>query len=251
MPGRRLAGRRRGAARRKGGRKGFKKAVARVVADTIAEKKYYDVGFARDMQIQDGGSGNAWQLLPITNMTTGSGIDSYVTSPPQDASVNGRVGKKISLRYVQLRLMCKIGPAFTTKLPFGYMIKFAFVWDKEPNSMASGSFANTLIWNTPPNGVGWMDSQRNHDTAGRFVVLGTAQMAMSPQVLCPCAVEHYIDLKGKRVEYTGIGSAMSGVNKGALSVWWCGSSIWEHTVGTLTDVVLDLDGTSRCVFVDI
>lgn len=226
-------------------------AVVRRVVRGMAENKYID----RAYQFNGHGGTNiidTWKQVRSVSAFVAPGnavmtTDKYMNSMEQGAAQNQRVGVKVSNRYIELKLECLPGTGFATNNPQGLMLKFALVLDRFPNQQDQTAIgnSNTLIWNgTFPNGNAFF-AQRNHEHVNRFRVLREWVMPMSPGMICPCTIKAYVPLKQLTTEFTGATDGVGDVQKGALTLWICGS---KSPAGS-TDY--DIRATSRVVYKDV
>lgn len=203
-----------------GGRRTFAKRARRIVR-AAAEIKFVDQSVAvqptndttnRTHKISASGSGTS--TIPLNGVEIGS-------------ASNQRIGKKQSLRDITIRQVCEMTSSFGTVWPRGAMANFWLIWDKEPNGTL---VVQDDIWNGPA-----FQSMRQHDKAGRFRMLKTWTMSMSPQVLCPCEVTQHVKLRGLSTEYfvgAAGGDVIGSINRGALWLFYNFEGIGDTAAAT-------------------
>lgn len=160
---------------------------------------------------------------------------------PQDASPNGRIGKRITAVAVSIK-----GNISMASASIADKVMLALVWIRTPNQASTLPAFTDIFAAQDPN------AQTNRDNASKFKILRRWEHIMVGNITTPSVdnvfidINEYVSLKGKQSVWTNSGTAgtIGQFEKGALILCACGL----HAFGATTTPLMN--GFTRFYFYD-
>lgn len=157
--------------------------------------------------------------------TTGS--ITLIATVPQGTSVSQRIGKKISLKSLQIR-----GSCFQSSGAAMNDVAFLIVYDKRP----TGSLPAITDVLVSANAIAF----NNDNNSGRFVILKRVDMNLIGSGSTPATgreqqtIDAYVPLKGKMTVYKAAATgAIADIEEGALYLITVGSNVAGTSAATM------------------